>query len=92
MPTDFGNAKSSSVGDRRKSPRMEVAWGGTIVHGPDRRTAYCILLDISDGGAKLAFADITCCPDRFALQVSNQPVRDCKVIWRERRHMGVKFM
>ncbi len=83
--------KSSSVKERRKSLRRETIRGGTIMYGRDRRSMYCVLLDISDDGAKLVPAKISDCPDTFSLKVALQPDRNCKVIWRRHTHMGVKF-
>ncbi len=91
MPTDCERIKSGLVGERRQSPRKESISGGTIVYGRHRRLIYCVLLDISDDGAKLVPANILTCPNRFSLKVAGQPVRDCKVIWRRKTQMGVKF-
>ena len=91
MPAGSEKIKKSSVKERRKSLRMASIRGGTIVYGRDRRSMSCILLDISDDGAKLVPADILDCPDRFTLKVADWSARDCKVIWRQGTLMGVKF-
>jgi PilZ domain-containing protein len=84
--------KWSPARDQRKSRRKENVRGGTIVYGRDRRSMPCVLLDISDDGARLVPANIFNCPDRFSLKVADQPDRDCVVVWREHSHMGVKFV
>ncbi len=91
MPAGSENIKKSSATERRKSPRKEAIRGGTIVYGRDRRSMYCVLLDISDDGAKLVPANISNCPDKFSLKVALQPDRNCEVIWRRHSQMGVKF-
>ena len=78
--------------ERRKSLRNDTLRIGFIVYGRDRRSMRCALLNISDGGAKLGPADIRKCPDRFLLQIADQPPRDCIVLWREQFHLGVKFV
>ena len=92
MPRNSVETPKASTKERRKLPRKETIRGGTIVYGRDRRTMYCVLLDISDGGAKLVPAEMVTCPDRFSLEFADQPARDCKVIWREQSHMGVEFV
>jgi PilZ domain len=84
--------RQSSKKERRKSARRDKIRRGVIVYGRERYKMSCILLDISDGGAKLVPADILNCPDRFSLTVTNQPTRDCEVVWREHGHVGVKFV
>ena len=92
MPAGSEKIKKSSIKEGRKSPRKETVIGGTIVYGRHRRSMYCVLLDISDDGAKLVPANILTCPTRFSLVVAGQPARACKVIWRGKTQMGVKFV
>jgi hypothetical protein len=66
--------------ERRQSPRKDALRVGYIVYGCDRRLMHCVLLNISDGGAKFGPADIHNCPDRFFLQIADQALRDCKVL------------
>ncbi len=92
MPRKSVETARESARERRKSPRKATIRGGTIVYGTDRRTMYCVLLDVSDGGAKLVAADVFTCPDRFSLEFADQPARDCEVVWRQHSHVGVKFV
>jgi len=64
---------------------------GKIVYNSVGGMMKCVVLDISDGGAKLRPADTLHCPDRFSLKVGNQYARDCRVVWRRGRQIGVKF-
>jgi c-di-GMP-binding flagellar brake protein YcgR len=91
MPAVVKRSHSGSVRVRRKSHRIEAVMSGTIIYGRDRRSMYCVLLDISDDGAKLVPAEMRNCPDRFSLKVAGHPDRDCKVVWRRTTQMGVKF-
>jgi hypothetical protein len=81
----------ASPEERRKSIRKAAVRGGEIIYGRDRSSMYCVLLDISEDGARLVPANITNCPDRFSLKIAPQPHCDCKVIWRRYTQMGVKF-
>ena len=92
MPRDSVETAKASTKERRKLPRKETIRGGTIVYGGDRRTMYCVLLNVSDSGAQLVPADIVACPDRFSLEVADQPTRSCKIIWREQSHLGIEFV
>jgi len=77
--------------DRRQSSREGRLVSGTIVYNGNADIMICIVLNISDGGAKLRPADALHCPDRFSLKVAGQPARDCKVVWRRESQIGVKF-
>lgn len=91
MAAGSEKAKKSSVKEGRKSPRKEIISGGTIIYGRHRRSMYCVVLDISDYGARLVPANILTCPNKFSLKVGDRPARDCKVVWRRKTQMGVKF-
>jgi len=51
------------------------------------------LIDISDGGAKLAVIDgAASIPDKFIFTLSKNAMRRyCQVKWRTQRHIGVEF-
>jgi len=52
----------------------------------------CVILNISEGGAKLRPADMPACPNRFALQLDGNRSRDCEVVWRKQDFLGVRFV
>ena len=93
MPTrlDLVDGLRASIAARRILPRREGVQVGTIIYGHDRRLMHCILLHISDGRAWLVPTDMHNCPDKFSLEVGDQPARDCEVVWREKTYIGVKF-
>ena len=53
----------------------------------------CRLVDISEKGAKLTFADIDNLPEQFNLHLSRvgQPPKQCRIIWRRGDEVGVEF-
>lgn len=79
------------VMERRTSQRKEVLTGGRIIYGCGRREMYCVIIDVSDSGARLVPARLRNCPDKFSLIIAHQPARDCEVVWRDRESVGVKF-
>jgi len=85
------NRRESLRNERRKSPRKDMLNVGVIVYGSGHRKMYCVLLNISDGGARLVPADLCNCPDRFSLSITNQFARECQIVWRDRSRVGVKF-
>ena len=53
----------------------------------------CMITDISEGGARL-YSE-TDMPQKFTLQVSSdngEARRDCRVVWRLGRELGVEFI
>lgn len=84
--------KKSPVEERRTSTRTAIVSGGKITYGRHHRSMYCVVLDISDDGARLVPANILVCPNMLSLKVGDQPARDCKVVWRRKTQMGVKFV
>lgn len=52
----------------------------------------CVIVNMSEGGAKLRPADMLGCPDEFALQLHGNNFLDCEVIWRKHNVLGVRFV
>ena len=65
---------------------------GKIVYNNNSCVMNCVVLNMSDGGAKLRPADIVHCPGEFALRMPGQRARDCEVVWRKQDVIGVRFM
>lgn len=91
VSTSIREQRKSPKKNRRKSSRKLTVMGGTIVYGKHRRKMKCVVLNISDGGARLLPADLHKCPDRFSLTITDQPIRDCEVVWRDYECVGVMF-
>jgi PilZ domain len=53
----------------------------------------CAVSDISDRGARINVHDIDAIPDSFVLLLAENGAarRECRVIWRKPREVGVKF-
>jgi len=78
--------------DRRKHKRRVLQYPASIALDADKQQG-CILLDISEGGAKLQVTDSDNIPDHFILIFSKQgsPRRACKVVWKAFHLIGVQF-
>jgi PilZ domain len=64
-----------------------------IISPDGTRFINCEVRDISQTGAKLATIDATQVPDSFflALSASGAAHRNCSVIWRTAKEIGVQF-
>jgi hypothetical protein len=55
-------------------------------------TSECQLVDISKAGAKIIATSSSTVPDRFQLTFfQGEQVRNCRVIWRHGKALGVRF-
>jgi hypothetical protein len=55
----------------------------------------CRLVNFSNGGARLSgFGQLSAVPDGIALFIGDRQIvkRDCRVVWRGSRDMGVQFL
>jgi hypothetical protein len=74
----------------RRRPSRYAAWINLGDHCPPVR---CVLWDISDGGARLAAArNVDDLPDRFSLVLNDAAERNCRVVWRNGRFLGLAFV
>jgi hypothetical protein len=78
--------------DKRKSVRRPMHYTAWIAQqGKDLQG--CALADISDTGARLNIKDAAGLTDEFILCLSNRGSsrRKCKIAWRSKTQVGVKF-
>jgi methyl-accepting chemotaxis protein len=78
--------------DKRKARRRIIHHTASILLESDQ-VLTCSILDVSESGARLESEQPDALPDRFGILLSNngQPRRDCRVIWRDGRQIGVTF-
>lgn len=78
--------------DQRKSRRRPINYLARLELRPGRAVG-CMLSDISDTGARLEVPYPDKVPDRFRLWLTQSGTarRNCEVVWRKAREMGVKF-
>lgn len=78
--------------ERRRHPRVGVAWMASLVSG--RGVADCLVIDVSLGGAKLAFADAPP-PEAGAAATLDLGLRGhfrSVVVWRRGEFAGLSFL
>jgi methyl-accepting chemotaxis protein len=84
-----------SVGHKRlrKSERKRSRYAAWIHLGDHCPPVRCVLWDISDGGARLTAArNIEDLPDQFALVLNGVVECSCRVVRRNGRFLGVRFV
>jgi len=78
----------------RRNPRHQTRRVATVSFGADKPPVPCVILDISDGGARLAvehpLADL---PEHFTLNLfkDGSVSRGCEVVWTDTKFVGVRF-
>ena len=83
---------ASESDDKRGSSRMKTLKSGTIVYQNDSCTMNCMILDLSDRGAKLRPIDVTILPETFRLMIAHSSTYSCEVVRRTRDQVAVRFV
>jgi hypothetical protein len=80
--------------ERRRQSRRPIDIAAKLFTAVDAPVWDCIVMDISDCGARLAVESGGDIPDHFTLLLSaeGRASRRCQVMWRAGRQMGVKFV
>lgn len=78
--------------ERRGSERRRVVRAAEISLEGDAGAISCVMIDISQTGARLRIPDGVSVPDRFRLSVEAMAiVAYCEVRWRRANEIGVRF-
>jgi hypothetical protein len=79
--------------NRRKSVRRALGYGAKIVAPDGSWGRDCRVIDVSDGGARLALAEPADLPRNFVLALSERggAARRCRVVWTTDGEIGVTF-
>ena len=79
--------------DRRQTPRRTVNLPVQMGAHEGAPLRDCLMLNISDTGAKLQFDSTEEIPDRFIVLLTSRgyPRRHCQVKWRNGNKVGVEF-
>lgn len=79
--------------NRRAHPRHAVHVDGKLILAEGARTLDCVILDISEGGARVSVAVAMDLPPKVYLwQPAIDTVFDCEVCWREAKYVGLRFV
>ena len=83
-------ATKATASDKRKASRRDVLRSGRISFA--RQSMTCTVRNISSTGAAIEGANIAGLPDFFSLVMEMESAaRDCKVVWRKPKQIGVEF-
>ena len=80
--------------EQRKDYRKPLSYPARI----DRRNGSlplpCLIRDVSASGAKVLVETADDIPDHFLLLLAkkNGALRDCRVVWRQGKQLGVEFL
>ena len=78
--------------ERRNAPRLRTLKGGSIMFGV-AAAIDCIIRNMSEMGAALEVNSPIGIPDEFTLLIKPEFVkRNCRVIWRSAKRIGVQFV
>lgn len=85
-------AKKGRSDERRAAKRFAVGKLASASFDLGRSLANCGIVDISETGARLRFANPRAIPGEFTLFVEEDGfLVDCEVIWRREGRLGVRF-
>ena len=80
------------MSEARRSPRLRTFKGGSIIFGV-AASIECIIRNMSETGAALEVESPVGIPDQFTLLIKPEFVkRNCRVIWRSAKRIGVAFV
>ena len=90
----FKFTRPVSGGEKRRARRQDVRWKGLIHDDQGSIIATCMMTDVSASGAKLIIEGGINVPDWFVLTLArNAGVRrNCDVVWRAAKSIGVRFV
>jgi hypothetical protein len=79
--------------DNRKRVRRPSRIPAKLVSGGDLSGRDCVVLDISETGARVAINAAQDMPDQFTIlfTAGGHPFRRCYVVWRKDAQLGVRF-
>jgi hypothetical protein len=88
MPSHQGTSRRRY---QRKNFRVEWNLPATIYDAGRHLERSCVLVDLSNGGAKIAGIRAHTIPDEFRLRTPLGDRRSCRVLWRTEDALGVQF-
>jgi hypothetical protein len=78
--------------DKRQHKRVELMRRARIIYNNAFSVIECVILDISDSGARIRPADVLSCPETFKLSIDSGPSHTCSVVRRHGNEIAVQFL
>lgn len=78
---------------RRNSARRTFGYPARLQFAGDAQPIACVIVDISEAGAQLQLLEAVDIPNEFVLLIGGHAdvQRRCRLIWRSRNKIGVRF-
>ena len=81
------------LNDNRAHPRFEARLKGRLLSLDGRCNYNCLVVDVSEGGARAATSEFGLVPNRvFLILATNSDMFDCDVRWRRDGEVGLRFI
>jgi len=82
------------MSESRKHRRVDLSYVARVMNLEAELICDCALVDVSQGGARIAVLAADMVPDEFLLAFSakSDVTRKCKVAWRKEGEIGVIFL
>lgn len=79
--------------DNRRSIRRPIRIPAKMAADSGALLRDCVVLDISESGARLGIEDTQLLPDEFTIVFASggRPYRRCHILWRSKTQLGVLF-
>jgi hypothetical protein len=79
--------------EKREFPRYDVEIEGRLIFADGSCVLDCVIIDISESGARIKTAlDVTAPPRVYLWQAKTATVFECEVRWQERKLIGLLFV
>lgn len=77
--------------EQRKCARRKIGCRATVAVNERAPRLDCVIVDISQSGARLVVDTAIELPGEFLLMLSRNVSRRCTLVWRSERKVGVRF-
>ena len=77
--------------EKRGGHRRRMLKGAKLSFNNGYGAMECVVRNVSEGGALLAFGDTSAVPTLFNLAIGGEPARPARVRWRRETAIGVEF-
>ena len=78
--------------ERRRHERERMLRRGRIVYRRGWSSVDCVVLDLSNSGARIRIGGLLGFPERFELRIDGGPIREAVVRYRGSGVSGVEFV
>lgn len=77
--------------NKRIAQRRLVGYRAHLKLSGEEKPIECVVRDISHTGARIIVTSRPDLPETFSLLLSQNVTRECRVVWRKEKQLGVHF-